>query len=133
MQLLIPLVFFLILCVAMIVLAAKFKAPSATETVEALCDAILRGDSRTQGDLTSFSQMPEQVLETLKQIKDEHTEQAASYKSKILKKWDSENATFEQIQVPCGKEKGLIFDVRATLNQWMIISIKLKSVDSEAK
>jgi|GEM_PF-5037080 len=131
MQLLLPLAIFFVLCVAMIVLVAKFKAPSASETVEALCDAILRRDKRTQSDLISFENVPPQVFEALNHIKNEHQEQAASFRTKVLKKWDSENASFEQIQVPCGENMNLIFESRATLNQWIITSIKLQDLTSK--
>ncbi len=128
MQLLLPLAIFLVLCVAMVVLVAKFKAPSALETTEALCDAILRGDVKTQKDLISFPQIPNQVLDSLNEVKTEHLEPATSYRSKVIKKWDSENATYEQIQVPCGEAKSLIFDCRATHSQWIITSIKLATL-----
>ena len=108
----------------MLVLLAKTKTPNAKETVEALCDAILRRDKSTQKDLTSFEDVPGHVLVALEHIKHLHVEQAVSYQSTSIKKWDSEDASFENVQVECRKNEFLIFECRSTLNQWTIIDIK---------
>jgi len=115
----------------MIILVAKYKAPSAKETVDALCDAILRSDIRTQQDLISFEEIPDKVRHILNEIKSKHLEQASSYNSVVIKKWDTENTTYEQIQVECGEGNALVFDCRSALNQWIITSIKLKEFQAK--
>jgi hypothetical protein len=125
--LLVPLTIFLVLAITMIVVFTKTPVPTATETVEALCDAILRDDKKTQDDLMTSKSASTMAMHALSAVKDEHREVGASYHCRIVKAWDDADSSFETIAVPVSSDESILFTCRFVVNQWTITSISLDS------
>lgn len=128
MPLLFPLALFLVLCIVMLVNLSHTKPPSSTDTVEALCDAILRNDKKTQSDLCTLSPIPTPIIHAVGEIASHHEEIAKKYSTEIVKTWDSASCTFEVVAVALmHSDESIHFTCCWVVNQWNIISISLES------
>lgn len=125
MILLIPLSIFLVLSVMLIVVLSKTKPPSQQDTVEALCDAILRKDLITQSSLIAMSSIPEEVQVAIENLKGEHIETATSWHTEIEKTWDDTESTYSRVVVPIDQDgSGIEFTCEFVVNQWVVTSVK---------
>ena len=112
----------------MIVLLAQTHPPTAIDTTEALCDAILRNDVQTQNSLMTMDSIPTTMVRALGALKNDHLETATSYNAKIIKEWDDPDASFVIVAVPLeSDDESLNFTCRYVVNQWTIVSIQLSS------
>lgn len=113
----------------MIYALVRTHPPTAIDTVEALCDAILRNDVTTQKTLMSMESVPSPISGALGEMKDKHQEVAMSYSSSITKEWDDNNASFARVCVPRESlGKAVCFTCRYVVNQWTIIAIELETI-----
>lgn len=112
----------------LIILLAKTKPPTAQDTVEAFCDAILKDDKNTYNSLATFVDVPTEVREAINAMSEKHDEIAMSWDTKILKSWDDSEASYELVEVPLlTSERSLKFKCQFVVNQWAITSIELSS------
>ncbi len=128
MPLLVPLIIFLILSVVLLAALANTKPPTSIDTVEALCDAILRNDVVTQRTLMTLDTISTTVHHALGSIADQHEEIARTYHAKIIKEWDDTNASYALVGVPLdAPDESLRFTCRYIVNQWTITAIQIDS------
>lgn len=130
MSLLVALVVFLVLCIVMIAALAKSSPPTAIDTVEALCDAVIRGDVRTQKDLMTLRAVPDLVQASLGEMEDVHKDVAVSYNASVVETWDDAHASYETVRIPAA-DGDIIFTCRTAAMQWTIIEIERDVSHSE--
>jgi hypothetical protein len=110
----------------MLVTLAHTEPPSAQDTVEAYCDAILRNDVTTQNCLTTNLQINSTIKRAIGLLKEEHEEVAMTYCTEITKTWDDSTSSYSDVYVPLPKkDEGVTFTCRNIVNQWSIVGIKL--------
>lgn len=128
MPLLIPLVLFLFLSIMLLAVLANTKPPTASDTVEALCDAILRHDVVTQRSLMTMDTVSTTVRHALGVLSDEHSEVAHTFHPTVLKEWDDADASYALVSVPLDTPNEFVrFTCRYVVNQWTIIAIQIDS------
>lgn len=108
----------------MVVVLARTKPPTQIDTVEALCDAIIRQDEQTQVALMGGKKDISQVTKALEAIAGDHKEIATSYNSKVIKEYDDANASYSIVEVPLnGDDNSIYFTCCLITNQWSVLSV----------
>lgn len=134
MQLLGPLLIFLILVVVMIVVLARTEPPDEIATVESFCDAIKRNDTKTQSVLVQPGVINDDIVEAIVSMGKSHREIAQSYGSKIIRTWDDANASYSLVEIPNAKtQSALQFTCRKSAQQWTISSISQSVVHENTR
>lgn len=112
----------------MIVLLAKTEQPNAVDNVEAFCDAVMRGDLKTQDSLMSIEKISSTIGHAISELKPEHQETSRAYDTKVVKKWDDANASYCLVSVKLLNEnETLDFTCRYVVNQWLIVGMQINS------
>ena len=128
MILLIPLAIFLVLCLVMVGTMVHTRPPSAIDTVEALCDAVIRHDIVTQRTLMSMNAISTTVAHAIGTLCDDHDETAMSYNAQVVEQWDDANSSYALVSVPLPTDNEHVrFTCQYTVNQWTIIAMQIDS------
>lgn len=102
------------------------KPPSASETAEAFCDAVMRNDKKTQKLLTTFEKIPTSIAKAIGELSQEHKEIAKNYNVRILKEYDDENFEYQIVALTAQNQTDeIFFTCQFVANQWVIIKIKI--------
>jgi len=112
----------------MVVVLAHTPNPTAIDTVEALCDAIIREDVKTQRSLMALDSTPLPIVKALNLIRNQHREIARDYDAKAIKEWDDNAASYVLVSVPLLKpDESLLFKCKKSVNQWSIVAMSIDS------
>lgn len=123
MPLLIALIFFFFMCFLMVIFLGKSKAPSAVETTEAFCDALIRNDKNTLKAISNLESIPAEVVEALGFFKDEYPKPGKKYEFSNVRERDSVDASYYQIDLATKDGKIVKFELVKSINRWVVRNV----------